>query len=283
MEGYFLKRTLQTWQLEARNEAHPLQTMASRGLILSSPATCLTFQAKKANPTFYLAIQFTWEIHMPSKMSYLARTCQVTLDRKCYTTAVGARPARKSMHWNADSLLFHDIKLQASKLYLRCRLVVRTRAVALVPLWEGVRWESLVWASCWEHETWRVFIFQKHSIFSSQKAWLNKANRLKAPVFDHCDFSDYNGILESRRKKKNEWEGFEKSGCLFLLLLNYGSFPLKFCWLCTMACYWELIYLPLACYGGTLHSSFLFLLTTPPQTHPLPPLQLTLASCDSRK
>lgn len=207
MEGYFLKRTLQTWQLEARNEAHPLQTMASRGLILSSPATCLTFQAKKANPTFYLAIQFTWEIHMPSKMSYLARTCQVTLDRKCYTTAVGARPARKSMHWNADSLLFHDIKLQASKLYLRCRLVVRTRAVALVPLWEGVRWESLVWASCWEHETWRVFIFQKHSIFSSQKAWLNKANRLKAPVFDHCDFSDYNGILESRRKKKKWMRG----------------------------------------------------------------------------
>lgn len=207
MEGYFLKRTLQTWQLEARNEAHPLQTMASRGLILSSPVTCLTFQAKKANPTFYLALQFMWEIHMPSKMSYLARACQVTQDRKCYTAAVGARPARKSMHWNADSLLFHDIKLQASKLYLRCRLVVRTRAVALVPLWEGVRWESLVWASCWEHETWRVFIFQKHSIFSSQKAWLNKANRLKAPVFDHCDFSDYNGILESRRKKKKWMRG----------------------------------------------------------------------------
>lgn len=98
MEGYFLKRTLQTWQLEARNEAHPLQTMASRGLILSSPVTCLTFQAKKANPTFYLALQFMWEIHMPSKMSYLARACQVTQDRKCYTAAVGARPARKSTH-----------------------------------------------------------------------------------------------------------------------------------------------------------------------------------------
>lgn len=68
--------------------------------------------------------------------------------------------------------------------------------------------------------------------FSSQKTRLNKTNRLKALVFGYCDFSDYNGILESRRKreeKKKEREGFEKSGCLFLLLLNYGSFPLKFC------------------------------------------------------
>lgn len=40
--------------------------------------------------------------------------------------------------------------------------------------------------------------------FSSQKTRLNKTNRLKALVFGYCDFSDYNGILESRRKREEK-------------------------------------------------------------------------------
>lgn len=109
--------------------------------------------------------------------------------------------------------------------------------------------------------------------FSSQEAGLKKTNRLNPPCIWPLRFLWLQRNFrkqEKRKKKERGREGFEKSGCLFLLLLNYSSFPLKFCWLCTAVCYSEFIHLPLACYGGALHSSLLPSQPHPTLTHHLP-------------
>lgn len=111
-----------------------------------------------------------------------------------------------------------------------------------------------------------VHHLSKAQHFSSQKSWLNETNRLTPPRIWPLRFLwlQRNFRKQERKKKKKRMrKGFEKSGCLFLFLLNYSSFPLKFCWLCTTMRYRELIHLLLACYGGALHSSFLS-----PQPHP---------------
>lgn len=110
--------------------------------------------------------------------------------------------------------------------------------------------------------------------FSSQEAGLKKTNRLNPPVFGRCDFSDYNGILESKRKKKKKrergiWEerlfvftspelwliSFEVLLTLYRSVLQwiYPSSP-RLLWGCT--------------------SLFLSSFTTPPHTYPPPPLWL---------